>query len=84
MPTEYYMSIDLRQVIASDGIILLPNWSSSKGAVLEALVARECGVPIHLFVSKTATLGFIGPRLPINTTNLLEQILTEIACVPTD
>jgi len=43
----YYMLRDLPEVMASDGIAVLPGWQQSKGASLEVRVATDCGLPIY-------------------------------------
>lgn len=39
-----YMRHDLQMLLKADHIYFLPGWAGSYGAILEALVARECGI----------------------------------------
>jgi hypothetical protein len=41
-----YLRHDLRDVLEVDGVAVLPNWSTSKGARLEVHVADELGLPV--------------------------------------
>jgi hypothetical protein len=36
----------LRTMMLSDGVALLPDWSESKGAMIEASLAQEVGIPV--------------------------------------
>ena len=40
---EEYMTEDLKALITCDGIMMLPGWKDSKGAVVEHYVAKACG-----------------------------------------
>ena len=42
-PTEEYLTLDLKQVLTADVIVLLPGWENSEGAKLEVSVARATG-----------------------------------------
>jgi hypothetical protein len=33
-------------MLKSDGVALLPDWSESKGAMIEASLAQEVGIPV--------------------------------------
>lgn len=41
-----YMRAGIRDVAACDGIALLPGWQDSRGAALEAHVARSLDLPV--------------------------------------
>lgn len=44
-----YMSRSLTDIIdRADGILLLPDWNASKGAVAEVVVGLEVGLPFYL------------------------------------
>lgn len=42
-----YMRLGLRDVLAADGVALLPGWESSRGATLEIQVAEALDMPIR-------------------------------------
>lgn len=44
---EEYMSLDIRDVLASDAVFILPRWQDSKGARLEVEVAKAAGKELH-------------------------------------
>lgn len=41
------MRIDFHYILNVDGIVMLPDWETSNGAVVEALVARELGLKLY-------------------------------------
>lgn len=41
-----YMRVGIADVLASDGVAVLPGWESSRGARLEVHVAVELGLPV--------------------------------------
>jgi hypothetical protein len=43
-PWEYYMRRDIPLLCTCDAIALLPGWSDSRGAQLEAKIAQELGM----------------------------------------
>lgn len=43
LPREKYLAKAIRQVLKADALVLLPDWSKSPGAVLEAGIALETG-----------------------------------------
>lgn len=45
---EAYMRIHLPTVCSVDLVALLPDWSASRGSVLEVFVANQVGVPVCL------------------------------------
>lgn len=46
------MRSDLRALLDCDAIYMLPGWSRSRGARLEARVARACGLRIFRVVGQ--------------------------------
>jgi hypothetical protein len=46
VPREVCMKLDLHQVLASDGVAVLPGWEDSHGAVTEVRVAQEIGLRV--------------------------------------
>jgi hypothetical protein len=46
---ELYMEQDIRNVLNSDLVVVLPGWERSAGARLEVAVAYECGIPVYRF-----------------------------------
>jgi hypothetical protein len=42
-----YMRAAIAQVIAADGIAVLPDWQMSAGAALEVHIAHALRVPVH-------------------------------------
>lgn len=45
-PWAEYMRRDIPHLLGCDGIFLMDNWRQSKGARLEALIAKELGMEI--------------------------------------
>lgn len=41
-----YLKQDLKNLLSCDYIIFLPGFERSSGALLEALVAKECNIPV--------------------------------------
>lgn len=64
-PWDFYMKEDLRLVMHCDAIVLLDGWSYSRGALMEALVAKTCG--LHTFNEHgeelNLSLGLLGGYL---------------------
>jgi hypothetical protein len=52
---EYYMRYDLPALLSCQGVALLAGWYSSRGATLEALVARQAGLKIFLWQDEKLT-----------------------------
>jgi hypothetical protein len=42
-----WMRRDIPMLLRCEGVMLLPGWSASKGATLEAHIARELGMDIY-------------------------------------
>lgn len=45
-PRSKYLKLDLQNLLKCDYIYFLPGFEKSAGALLEAWVARECGIPV--------------------------------------
>jgi len=43
---EEYMRESVRALLEVDEVILLPDWDTSQGAILEVLIAKELGLKI--------------------------------------
>lgn len=43
---KYYIDRGLKMLMESDVVLLLPGWTKSKGARLEEMYARICGLPV--------------------------------------
>ena len=44
LPRAVYMRHDLQMLLRADHIYFLPGGAGSAGSILEAMVARECGI----------------------------------------
>ena len=44
LPRYMYLKEDIKNLLNSDRIVFLPGFEKSAGALLEALVARECNI----------------------------------------
>jgi hypothetical protein len=58
----YYLRMDLRHVLDVDAVVLLPGWQKSRGASLEAYVAKQLGIPLMIVDERT---GELAPRIEI-------------------
>lgn len=45
-PWEYYLRRDIKKLCDCDILLLLPDWTQSKGARLERLVASRLGIKV--------------------------------------
>lgn len=43
-----YMRLSIRQMLTCDMVVFLPNWSMSRGALLEHEVATQLSMPIRM------------------------------------
>lgn len=58
-----YMALDIRHVLDSDVIVLLPGWENSEGAKLEVAVGRQCGK--RFMVARRLEDGWLyAPAIP--------------------
>ncbi|KLN54691.1 DUF4406 domain-containing protein [Variovorax paradoxus] len=53
-----YMRMAIAQLVTCDAVALLPGWGASKGAVIEAQLARG----LHLNIYEAETLATEGPH----------------------
>lgn len=44
---EYYLRRDLKRMLTTDALVVLPGWRQSRGAQLETYVARKLGMPLY-------------------------------------
>ncbi|MFZ5852281.1 MAG: DUF4406 domain-containing protein [Actinomycetota bacterium] len=61
-PWAHYMAKDLPQVMAADGLCVLPGWQRSQGARLETHVAKALGIPLYCLVREGGQHRLV-PRL---------------------
>jgi hypothetical protein len=47
-PLEKAMRTAVRAMLLCDGVSLLPDWKKSKGAKIEARIARELGIEVRI------------------------------------
>jgi hypothetical protein len=61
---QEYMRTDIRRVLDSDGIVVLPGWQQSRGAKLEVYIARTLHIPVFCWrnglVPLLEVIGFSG------------------------
>jgi nucleoside 2-deoxyribosyltransferase len=41
-----YMRVDIKAMMDADAVLLLPDWHESKGASIEADLAKQLGIPV--------------------------------------
>jgi len=65
-PKSYYMRLDIQALTHPDitAIGLLPGWENSRGALTEAMIARELGLKVfvHYWFNRSHTLWSFGQR----------------------
>ena len=45
----FYMRLDIPALLASDAIVLLPDWQTSRGASLEVWIAIDLDLPVYRY-----------------------------------
>lgn len=55
LPREDYFRTDIPQLVTCDAVLFLDGWQQSKGARLEFVVARACGVRVIDYEQKPST-----------------------------
>lgn len=70
-----YMARDLVAVLASEGVVLLPGWKDSTGALMEATVAGLAGIPLFQLVERPA--GVTWTR-PLDTHFLINPLMAKL------
>lgn len=48
-----YLKVDLIALLMCDAVILLPGWSTSRGAVVELNTAISCGMKVFIWDPRT-------------------------------
>ena len=51
---EAHMRVDLAALLTADVIVMLPGWTTSRGAVLEKTVAEAIGMPVDYTLTETS------------------------------
>lgn len=64
-----YMQLDIKHVLDSDVIVLLPGWETSEGVRLEVAVARQCGKKFE----KAVRVGALWQYTPFNFIDVPES-----------
>lgn len=49
IPRETFLRLDIYHLLICDGIVLLPSWETSRGAVLERDIAKELKLDIYIY-----------------------------------
>lgn len=57
-----YMRMALAQLVQCDGVVLLPGWSDSRGALLERELAQTLGMDLSYFVEAGDSLQAVDSR----------------------
>ncbi len=66
----YYMRLDIPALLASEAVVLLPDWQQSRGANLEVWIALDLDLPVYRGEIR-------GGRI---TLHLMENL--ELPCLP--
>ena len=78
-PWHEYMRKHLSDLPQCDGIALLPGWKTSRGAVIEALVAKICQLHttmvLEIPVAKDQPREFYLEEIELTWTDLLDPVL---------
>jgi len=61
LPRSVFFRIDFAYIDAVEAVVVLPEWSTSKGATAESIHATEIGVPIHLY----DPVEGVGPQIKV-------------------
>jgi len=61
---EYAMTYVIREMLECDGVALLPGWEDSRGARIEARLARELGMPTEPLARWLRKLRLCPDRIP--------------------
>jgi len=57
---ETYLRKDIKGLVDSDAICMLPDWQTSRGALLEHHIAYSLGIPVYIFRE-----GKLQPRVQV-------------------
>ena len=50
IPREVFLRLDIQYLLICEGIVLLPRWEKSNGAILERLIAKELKFAIYNYL----------------------------------
>lgn len=67
-PRSYHMRRDCEMVLVAHGLVCLPGWMQSRGALLESLLAREIGTPSYEYREDLAPEDY--PRIEMSLDDL--------------
>jgi len=73
LPREMYLRADMTMLAQCDAIALLPGWEHSRGATLEAVLARELG--LHFFDGWSGERMAQPPKTPYSAEHAAASIL---------